>query len=135
MHHFFPGFYGWDLYGIINFISKNIFLLGGGINPPGVTLFVFAILMLLFLYSFFCLLSKGDNKYGLKFVKFLGSIGENSLYIFLYHRLILDYFLKVYVHANNIWTKRLIFLLCMIGIPIAGKKLYMLINRRLYSGE
>lgn len=98
-------------------------------------MFVFAILMLLFLYSFFCLLSKGDNKYGLKFVKFLGSIGENSLYIFLYHRLILDYFLKVYVHANNIWTKRLIFLLCMIGIPIAGKKLYMLINRRLYSGE
>ncbi len=113
----------------------HIFPLGGGINPPGVTLFVLAVLVLLVLYSFFLLLSNGHNKYGLKFAKFVGSIGKNSLYIFLYHRLILDYFLKIYVHINNMWIKRLIFLLCMIGIPIAGKKIYMMMVRKLYSDK
>lgn len=91
--------------------------------------------MLLFLYSFFLLLSRGNNKYGLKFAKSVGNIGKNSLYIFLYHKLILDYFLNIYVHINNVWIKRLIFLLCMIGIPIVGEKLYMLIKCKLYSAE
>ncbi len=56
-------------------------------------------------------------------------IGKNSLYIFLYHRLALDYFLCPCVMIENIWTKRIFYLLCMMGIPILENQLYMKLKR------
>ena len=47
-------------------------------------------------------------------------IGHYSLYIFLYHRLVLDYFL-ICIDIPNIWIKRVIYIICMLGIPIALK--------------
>ena len=105
------------------------FPFGAEINPPGVTLMCYAGIVLLWCFSmgFIC---EVDNSFTGKIIGLLKRIGENSLYIFLYHRLILDYFLYPYIVIENIWVRRIIYIVCMISIPIIGNRLYRICKKK-----
>jgi len=118
-----------------NFHIDSCLSFGLGKNPPSVTLAVMAILVLLFSYGVFSLWSLSNNKFVLRLENWISMIGKNSLYIFLYHRLILDYYLKIKVNMDNMWMKRFIYPICMVGIPIVGRMVYIKIKNMLLSGE
>lgn len=96
--------------------GKIRFIFGEGFNPPGLTLMLAAIFMLFFSFGIFTLIEK--NYLGKLFVKLISLCGRHSMYIFLYHRLILDYFLLRYFPIGNVWIKRITFFSSMIVCPI-----------------
>ena len=63
---------------------------GDGINPPGITLIIYSVCIVGFLYLFFTLIQRCSNPLVVIIYDFFSGIGKHSLYIFLYHRLILD---------------------------------------------
>ncbi len=122
--------YCWACYTIDDFLRLDVeFPFGTGLNPPGVTLMCYAGIVLLWCFSVGSLCVAG-NRLTSKITGFLKWIGENSLYIFLYHRLILDYFLCPYVTIEYIWLKRIVYIVCMVYIPIIGNKLYRVCKRK-----
>lgn len=68
---------------------------GDGFNPPSITFMTLGLCMLFMTFGMFTLLEQ--MKYIKKAALFVCGIGRHSMYIFLYHRLILDYFLRKYV--------------------------------------
>ncbi|MDE6386419.1 MAG: hypothetical protein K2L82_01280 [Lachnospiraceae bacterium] len=122
--------YCWDCNSIDDFLrlDENL-MFGTGLNPPGVTLMCYAGIVLLWCFAMGSLCAEG-NYLTIKIAGFLKGIGESSLYIFLYHRLILDYFLCPYIVIENIWIRRIIYIVCMVYIPIIGNKLYMACKRK-----
>lgn len=122
--------YCWECTTVDDFLRLDVkFPFGFGLNPPGVTLMCYAGIVLLWCFSMGSLCAAG-NRLTSKIAGFLKSIGENSLYIFLYHRLILDYFLCPYFVIENIWLRRIIYIACMVYIPIIGNKLYKTCKRK-----
>lgn len=107
---------------INQFQLDSRFPFGKGINPPGVTLMCYVVIVLLWAHAFFSVCENSGNKVINACVNVIRVIGENSLYILLCHRLILDYFLMPYVSINNIWLKRVVYLGCMILLPILNKE-------------
>lgn len=91
---------------------------GDGINPSGITLIIYSVCIVGFLYLFFTLIQRCSNPLVVIIYDFFSGIGKHSLYIFLYHRLILDRLLVPYINIDNIWIRRTIFICMMIGIPI-----------------
>ncbi len=88
---------------------------GQGNNPPSVTLSIAAICMLFACFGLFTLLEQ--TKYLFWVSLLAGMAGKHTLYIFLYHRLILDHFLLKYMADlpyENIWLARVLFLGTMI---------------------
>ena len=82
---------------------------GIGINPPSISLIVMAVFMLCFCFFIFSCMENG-NRFWEKISDVFSSIGKKSLYIFLFHRLILDYFLVPYIKIENIHLKRFVYL-------------------------
>ena len=98
-------------------ITKGFFmdkpaLLGTDINPPGVTLLLFAVSILLTL----CLWNAGVGK-GIIFFRPLELIGKHTLYIFLYHNLLMA-ILNRFVDISTSWIKALLYYVTMIVVPI-----------------
>lgn len=120
-------------------LAKNEFKLdywlgnpfGEGINPPGITLFVYSFSVIFFLYFLFVLME--TSRYGAvkKIYKWTASIGQFSLYIFLYHRLVLDYFLT-HINITNIWMKRVTYIFCMLYFPILLKVIISKVYNKIY---
>lgn len=110
-------------------VIDSFFPFGEGVNPPSVTIMVFALLVFLCCYSFFSICSwyAGTNN----ITKVIGWVGQHTLYIFLYHRLWLDYFLKKYVNPDNIAIRRVIYITIMIAMPIAMEYLVLYIIKRI----
>lgn len=122
--------YCWVCNTIDDFLRLDVkFPFGSGLNPPGVTLMCYSGIVLFWCFSIGSLCAAGNHLI-LKITRFFKMIGENSLYIFLYHRLILDYFLCPYVVIENIWLRRIIYIACMVYIPIVGNKLYRVCERK-----
>lgn len=91
---------------------------GSGYFPgiPGITEMTFALCMLFITFGMFTLLEQ--IKCIKKVILFVCEIGRHSLYIFLYHVLILHYFLLKYMPslpAKNIWLARVVFFTAMIA--------------------
>ncbi|SFC74527.1 acyltransferase family protein [Butyrivibrio sp. YAB3001] len=99
----------------------SFFPFGDGINPPGVGLGLCAILMMSLLFFFERVFT--DKKVVASMFEKLSLLGRHTLYIFLYHMLLIDYisrslgFLKVNV---NHWIKIIIYFICIFigGIAI-----------------
>lgn len=86
-------------------------------NPPGLTYMLCAICMLFIIYGLFMLLQQ--VKFAKKILSVVCELGKHSMYIFLYHRLFLDYFLQRYMRdmpGENVWFARVAFL----GVMIIG---------------
>lgn len=89
---------------------------GDGYNPPSITFMTFGLCMLFMMFGFFTLLEQIECLK--KILLFICGIGRHSLYIFLYHRLLLDYFLLKYMTSLldvNRWLARIVFFVVMIA--------------------
>ena len=64
--------------------------LGSSLNPPGVSLIVYAIFVFLFCYSLGTVMNFYENSVLAKVYNKISLLGRHTLYIFLYHRLFLD---------------------------------------------
>lgn len=88
---------------------------GDGFNPPGITFIIFAFCMLFMTFGIFTLL---EQTRCLSWMSLLaGWIGKHTLYVFLYHKLILDFFLLKFLSELtdfNIWLARFVFFFFMI---------------------
>lgn len=93
---------------------------GKGLNPPGITLMAYSGCIIVFLYYLFSYIEMCNIRFVKVFYSILCYVGRCSFYIFLYHKLVLDYFL-VYLDISNIWIKRVVFMVAMLGIPIIIK--------------
>lgn len=92
---------------------------GYGVNPPSISLSVYAILIACI--ALFLDLSIRNEKLRLPISKF-SLIGRHTLYLFLWHRLILDYWLPTCfgntILMDHIWPKRIVYYGCLILLPI-----------------
>lgn len=93
---------------------------GQGLNPPGITLMIYGGGIVVALYYLFSYVEVCNSEILKWLYMLLAYIGHYSLYIFLYHRLVLDYFL-IHMDISNIWLKRATYIICMLGIPIVLK--------------
>ena len=89
----------------------------GGFNPPGVTFMALALCMLLFCYGAFNLINQVKLLAWIN--KFISWLGSHTLYIFLFHRLWLDYLLRPYVTISNPYIEYITYY----GVMIAGSML------------
>lgn len=96
---------------------------GTGLNPPGITLMIYSGCIITLLYYTFAYIEFCKVELVQIIYKSLSLIGRYSLYVFLYHRLVLDYFLSD-IHINNIWLKRVVYIVAMIGFPIIIKMIW-----------
>lgn len=109
-------------------IIDSKFHLGKGINPPSVSLMLLAIFMLLICYSFFNLCA--TNKVTNHITKAVSWLGGHTLYIFLYHKLWLEYFLVPNVKITNIYVRPVIFFFVMIFASILLEYIITFIVRK-----
>lgn len=84
-------------------------------NPPGLIIMISACLMMLFTYGLFGMLDRINLSWLTGALEVVYWLGRHTLYMFLYHRFFLDYFLIPYVMIDNIWLKRIVYLIVMIG--------------------
>lgn len=89
---------------------------GYGFNPPSITFMVFAIFTLFAVYGFCKILEKKDSTK--KLVEIGSWLGTHTLYIFMYHMIILYFFIMPYLNIENVWLKRGVYWGLMILIPI-----------------
>ncbi len=93
------------------FVFDKPALLGTDINPPGVTLLIFAVTIMLSL----SVCDFGERTY--KVLWPLEFIGKHTLYIFLYHILLMS-ILNVVVKINSSWIRIPLYYVTMIGVSI-----------------
>jgi peptidoglycan/LPS O-acetylase OafA/YrhL len=113
-------FYGSHIYK--NFLSfdKNFSFFGNGINPPGVTLMIYGLLVGMFVFVVTSLMELYNCKIALKILGAMSFCGKYSLYIFLYHlavQSLLNRYLPPEIN-ENMWLKRLIFFGLMTAVPV-----------------
>lgn len=88
---------------------------GAGFNPPGMTFCIFGCCAMLTSYGLFTLLEQSRH---LSWIcMWTEWAGRHTMYIFLYHRLLLDVYLQRYfsnLPAAHIWIARFFFFLFMI---------------------
>lgn len=89
---------------------------GEGINPPGLSLMILALLTLLSAYGIFTL--SEQIKILTPLVSLISFVGRHTLEIFMYHILVRD-ILDKYIVIANMNVKRIVYLCAMIFIPIA----------------
>lgn len=94
---------------------------GEGLNPPGVTLMLYGGCIVIALQYIFLYIESSKSIVLKGIYDNLSFIGNYSLYIFLYHKVILDYFL-IRINISSVWAKRALYFVAMIGIPILIKK-------------
>lgn len=85
-----------------------------GYNPPGITIMIFSGFIIGACKNGCILVERINSVVMNKILYFLNKLGKHTLYIFLYHRLFLDYYLQTYLNDINIWAKRISFLIIMI---------------------
>ena len=90
------------------------------INPPGVQLMIYVLLVLAAVYALFTTLESAGGC-GLKIAKGFARLGGYSLYIYLYH-IIVQNLLMTWLpwETMNIWLRRLVFPIPMIFVPVLG---------------
>ena len=120
-------------------IYEKIFLLGEGINPPGVILILYAFAWAAFIYNLDGYLQSASYRKVYGAFECISHIGEHTLYIFLYHIFILE---NVYASIrirfgfaiNNVLLKSVVYLFGMIAGSIVIEKILKTIGRYiLYS--
>lgn len=101
------------------------------VNPPGITLMVYSFAVVLFLFAGGSFLILWNKKGMNRILQLMQYIGRYTLYIFLYHTLILDTFLPRLTFLDHMpgMLKTLVYMAGMLFIPIAGKVLYDRLKR------
>jgi hypothetical protein len=109
------------------FVANDYFKLdthfpfGRGINPPGVSLIIYALFVFCLIFTLFSLLEKSENIIVKKCIYILSKLGSCSLYIFLYHMLVLQVFKENNWFFEDISVRRFGYFGGMLLIPCAIK--------------
>jgi len=120
-----------------NFLDQHN-LFGDTLNPPGVTLCVFAVLITILFYSLGKLLDHYPNGFPTRLFRLFSIPGRHTLYIFLYHALIIVKILMpvkdfLYHSLKSFNAVRIIFyagtILLSIGIEFVFKRIRKIIIR------
>ncbi|MDE7417318.1 MAG: acyltransferase [Lachnospiraceae bacterium] len=106
---------------------------GVGINPPSIQLMVFAIITLFLLYALFSLLEGSSMKAFKGVVSFFSWMGKYTLYIFMYHYLVMDVVFPI-VNGMNIWFVRIFLFVPMILLPAIAVALFKKIRETTIRG-
>ena len=91
--------------------------IGDGRNPPGFGLGLYAVFMAITLYFMEKALSFSPGL--TRAFRLVSALGKHTLYIFLYHRLFLDFLLPPFFLQSNIWVMRVGYFAGMMGGSIA----------------
>lgn len=105
-----------NLVGIKTIIDSKL-PFGEGYDTPSMVSMIYGICTLFAIYSVCKILEK--RKITLTIVHVVSWIGRHSLYIFMYHAVILYFFIMPHIAIENIWSKRIVYFGLMIIIPIA----------------
>lgn len=106
-------------------------LLGRGFNPPGISFCLYGFGIVWLLFSLFSLMEDLRSRFAHRILEAIAWLGRYSLYIFLYHLLLLNYFLP-HLGIDSLKIRIVVYLPVVIGVPILGKLLYDRIKRGLY---
>ena len=106
------------------FLSRNQlaieskFFFGAGFNPPGISLMIYALLMGITVF----ISTETLNEKAKMILKPVGFLGKNTLYIFLFHRVVLDYIIQEYNLAGlrdcSGFLRIFLYYFLMISIPL-----------------
>jgi fucose 4-O-acetylase-like acetyltransferase len=98
---------------------------GGGLNPPGITLGVFAILLGAFIFCITTVIERIQFAPLTALARFAARIGGGySLYIFLYHFSVLQLVYDPIARLGNIWLTRVVVVAAMVFVPVIGARIY-----------
>lgn len=125
------------------FISRNQLEIdkkipfGDGFNPPSISFMIYALLIAHVSFSTE-LTFPGSNPLIAKVKKAMGFFGRHTLYIFMYHRLFLDFVIEPFMAVSDIDSavrpvKTVIYFCFMLFCPILIEKGYSFL-RKLYGG-
>lgn len=89
---------------------------GEGYDCPSITIMLFAIFTLFAIYGICKILEKTEITR--KIVQAGSWLGERTLYIFMLHLVILYFWLMPYIEIENIWLKRIVYMVLMIVLPL-----------------
>lgn len=109
----------WHFITIDNFSLDSKLPFGGGINPPSISLGLYACLIALSLYFIEMSCLNRNGRIVMKIMGGLGFIGKHTLYIFLYHLFILETVFPFILSAagiaiNGFWIRRVVYFSGMI---------------------
>ncbi len=93
------------------------------VNPPGPTLILYALAVLFLVFSACSLACLMQNRWLNRLLAAASWLGRRTLYIFLYHMLILDCLLPRLPFAREMGpVKTAVYMAAMVGLPVAGKE-------------
>lgn len=115
-----------------NFYFNRVFstVLGEGLNPPGLFISVYSVLVLMVCYAFFTIVESISVTFIKKIIICISILGRNSLYIYMYHLLIRKIIFGLFPGvANNLMMLRfIVFPLMIVGAPLF---VFLRIKRRI----
>lgn len=107
------------------------------VSPPGVTLIIYSLCVVALIYSFCCVVDRLEIRPLEWLLHAMNRLGRYTLYIFLYHMIILEVVLKhgeVLKECGTLIQVPL-YMLVMIALPVLGKWCYAHIRSRLVRLE
>jgi hypothetical protein len=120
------GWYELSCYKRLWFDKKQLF--GNGLNPPGITLSLYALIMLAFACGIFSLFEY--SKWLVHVTNVFSYLGKHTLYIFLYHLWIRNCMEQNLASLlGNIWLKRVVYMTVMILGSILLDNIFHLLKK------
>lgn len=107
------------------------------VNPPGPTLILYSLALLFLVFSICSLTALSQSRIAACIVGAIAWFGKYTLYIFLYHTLLLDWILPELPgigQLQGVW-KALVYMAAMLGLPAGGKVLYDRLKECLLKAE
>ena len=102
------------------------------VNPPGITMTVYPLSVIFLIFSWCSLGALMNSEIIRRILAVLAWMGRYTLYIFLYHMLILEYLPAALPFLSEMsLLKTIVYLGAMTGIPVGGKLLYDAFRRSL----
>ncbi|HJA92845.1 MAG TPA: acyltransferase [Candidatus Eisenbergiella merdipullorum] len=102
------------------------------VNPPGITMTVYSLAVIFLIFSWCSLGVLTGSRAVARLLDALAWLGRYTLYIFLYHMLILEYLPAVLPFLDEVsLLKAAVYLGVMIALPVGGKLLYDRLRRSL----
>ncbi len=102
------------------------------VNPPGITITLYSLSVIFLLFSLGSLGELTESPVVRRIMETLSWLGRYTLYIFLYHMLILEYLpILLPFLSEQSPLKTAVYLGAMIALPVGGKLLYDRVRRAL----
>lgn len=105
-----------NIFFIREVVDGKIVWLGSGYEIPNIAVMGFTFLTLFAIYGTCKILEMTD--FTRKIVKIISWMGEHTLYIFMLHATILYFGLMPCLVIENVWLKRIVYMMLMIIVPL-----------------